>query len=336
MSEGYHVYMHTSPSGKRYIGITSEKNPQKRWGRDGCKYDSLRFGGAVKKYGWDNIKHEILFSGLSKDEAVAKEVELIGQYKTMNRKYGYNASPGGNYASPAKKLRLAQIRRNMRGEKHPCNKSVCKIDRNTGEVLCVYPSMEIAAADVGTYGTSISKCVRFKRGCVAGYLWCCEEDYTQSFFDKYKDVEWVFNGRGWYDAKEMHKPRSEEAKNRMRGTGGKQVVCVETGEVFNTAQEAATKYGISNSSIGKCCAGKAISCGGYHWTFADNPMPQPTSNRDIRIEQIDISTGKVIAVFPSILEAKRQTGVDSRTIRESAQGITKRKYGSNQYLWRYV
>lgn len=336
MSEGYHVYMHTSPSGKRYIGITSEKNPRERWGRDGCKYDSLRFGGAVKKYGWDNIKHEILFSGLSKDEAVAKEVELIGQYKTMNRKYGYNASPGGNYASPAKKRKMAEIRRNMRGEKHPCNKPILKIDRNSGEVLCSYPSAEIAAQDIGSYGSSVSRCARTGDGCVGGFLWCYESDYSKDFFDKYRNVEWMFDGRRWYDIKKAHQKLSEKAKANMRGTGGKKVVCLDTGEMFNTATEAAEKYGLSVSCICKCCSGKAIATGGKRFAYVDSPRPPMQNQRDIPVKQIDIVTGKVIAVFPSILAAYRQTGVDQKTIRESARGIYRRQYKGKKYLWRYA
>lgn len=31
------VYKHTSPSGKCYVGITSQA-PECRWGNDGCKY----------------------------------------------------------------------------------------------------------------------------------------------------------------------------------------------------------------------------------------------------------------------------------------------------------
>lgn len=88
------VYKHTVPNGKIYIGITS-KNPLKRWKNgNGYKYN-LHFYRAIKKYGWDNIKHEILFSGLTKDEACRKEIELIAEYKSNDQKYGYNHATGG-------------------------------------------------------------------------------------------------------------------------------------------------------------------------------------------------------------------------------------------------
>ena len=51
---------------------------------------------AIKKYGWENIKHKILFEGLTKEEAEQKEIELIKQYNLTNDKYGYNIEKGGN------------------------------------------------------------------------------------------------------------------------------------------------------------------------------------------------------------------------------------------------
>lgn len=168
--EQYVIYMHTTPNGKKYIGITSETAPEKRWGKDGCKYRG-RFALAIKKYGWENIKHEILFTGLTAKEAAQKEIELIALYKTDNRKYGYNVSPGGNYAADETKEKMATARERMAGEKHPCNKPIMKIDRETGEVLKKYPSAEIAAKDVGSWGPSVSKCARTGEGCVAGFLW---------------------------------------------------------------------------------------------------------------------------------------------------------------------
>lgn len=94
----YTVYKHTSPSGKVYIGITSQK-PESRWGVGGKGYRrNVYFGKAIQKYGWDNIKHEILFTGLSKSEAYIKETELISLYKSNNPEYGYNLSTGGEYA----------------------------------------------------------------------------------------------------------------------------------------------------------------------------------------------------------------------------------------------
>ena len=89
------VYKHTSPSNKIYIGITSKKNINQRW-KNGEGYKNQVFYNAIQKYGWDNIKHEILFENLTKEEAEEKEIELIAFYKSNQLNFGYNRDNGGN------------------------------------------------------------------------------------------------------------------------------------------------------------------------------------------------------------------------------------------------
>lgn len=89
----YCIYMHTFPNGKRYIGQTCVK-PEIRW-RGGRRYSGL-MGRAVKKYGWENIKHEILCTDLSQDAANEAEIKLIAEYDTTNPNKGYNITVGGD------------------------------------------------------------------------------------------------------------------------------------------------------------------------------------------------------------------------------------------------
>lgn len=113
----YIVYMHTTPSGKRYIGITAQ-TVEKRWQKGfGYAYgENDYFFNAIKKYGWDNIKHEILFTGLTKLEAEEKEIELIAKYNTTSRDCGYNRETGG-YAFPKhtdeSKQRMSEIQKRI-------------------------------------------------------------------------------------------------------------------------------------------------------------------------------------------------------------------------------
>lgn len=92
----YVVYKHTSPSGKVYIGITS-KSVERRW-LNGRGYSTQMFYRAILKYGWDNIRHEILYVNLTKEEAEQKEIELIAYYKSNQPDFGYNIANGGNCA----------------------------------------------------------------------------------------------------------------------------------------------------------------------------------------------------------------------------------------------
>ena len=52
------VYVHVFPNGKRYVGITG-RPVKERW-KNGSGYHGQVVENAIKKYGWDNIKHEIL------------------------------------------------------------------------------------------------------------------------------------------------------------------------------------------------------------------------------------------------------------------------------------
>ena len=47
----------------------------------------------------------------------------------------------------------------------------------------------------------------------------------------------------------------------------KKVMCVETGEIFNSLGEVKEKYGIGKGSILKCCSGKIQTAGKRHWKF---------------------------------------------------------------------
>ena len=91
--------MHTTPSNKKYIGITSRK-PYKRWGSKGQYYvKSPYFYRAIKKYGWENIKHEILADNLTYQNAIELERYYIKFYQSNNPVYGYNMTEGGEGAT---------------------------------------------------------------------------------------------------------------------------------------------------------------------------------------------------------------------------------------------
>lgn len=93
----YILYVHKSPSGKYYIGITC-RGIERRWRVDGSGYFKCPyFYNAIKKYGWNNFKHFVVRMGMTKDEAEQAEIDLIKQYRE-NGYALYNISNGGNVA----------------------------------------------------------------------------------------------------------------------------------------------------------------------------------------------------------------------------------------------
>lgn len=94
VESNWSLYRHITPSGKIYIGITSQ-NPYYRWnnGRGYFGTKNSPFKNSIMKYGWDNIKHEILFTNLEENRAKRLEIELIRHYKSLGN--SLNLTEGG-------------------------------------------------------------------------------------------------------------------------------------------------------------------------------------------------------------------------------------------------
>lgn len=118
MKNNYIVYCHILYDSRKYIGITSQE-VKNRWRHDGEGYKTtIHFYRAIKKYGWNNFKHIILYKNLTKEEAEQKEIELINKYKTTDKMYGFNISKGGNslkgwHHSPETRKKISKTMKGM-------------------------------------------------------------------------------------------------------------------------------------------------------------------------------------------------------------------------------
>lgn len=106
----YVVYVHTSPDGKVYVGITMKK-PEYRWNNGNGYKPNKHFYNAILKYGWDNFKHEIVALNLSKEDACKIEQELIKKFNSTDKSRGYNKSIGGECGSLGVKFSPDEIKR---------------------------------------------------------------------------------------------------------------------------------------------------------------------------------------------------------------------------------
>lgn len=130
----YTVYEHIFPNGKRYIGVTKQ-SVNKRWGNGNGYKDCPKVYGAIQKYGWENVKHNILYEGLTKTEAESKEIELIAFYNTT--KEGYNIEYGGNVVGTHSEETKRKISEGNKGKKKgPCSeerkRKLSKLNSGTG------------------------------------------------------------------------------------------------------------------------------------------------------------------------------------------------------------
>ena len=75
MEKKYVVYEHVTPDGMYYFGQT--QNVKKRWSNNGAGYKGTALYPYIEKYGWDNIKHIVLFRDQTKEDALWIEDFLI-------------------------------------------------------------------------------------------------------------------------------------------------------------------------------------------------------------------------------------------------------------------
>lgn len=179
----YSVYIHQNIiNGKRYVGITSQK-PKERW-REGKKYtENKRFTEDIIKYGWDNFSHEIIHSGLDKEEAESKERELINKYNTTDDAYGYNVDFGGIRGNVLSDKHKDNIRKALKdkpkSETHKQKLSISHIGNHSAirkKVLCketneIYESMNEAERQTGISAKNISNVCLGKRNIAGGFHW---------------------------------------------------------------------------------------------------------------------------------------------------------------------
>lgn len=212
----YCVYKHTCPNGKVYIGLTKD-NPIKRWANGKGYKHNVYFTNAILKYGWDNIRHEIVFDGLTKTEAEEIEVELIKKYNSNNNKYGYNLSKGGEFGrfgcccSEENKRKLSETRK---GKNNPMFNHIYTLEERQrrskamkqaytiypkmrrlgkdnvrskrvaqytldGELVCIYDACEEAARITNIDQSSIVRVCNGIRKTAGNYKWKYINDYIE-------------------------------------------------------------------------------------------------------------------------------------------------------------
>ena len=92
----YIIYKHTNIiNNKIYIGQTCQKTRIRWQYGEGYKHNA-HFYAAIKKYGWQNFKHEILYTDLTHEEANKLEITLIKELDATNPENGYNSAIGGS------------------------------------------------------------------------------------------------------------------------------------------------------------------------------------------------------------------------------------------------
>lgn len=269
------VYRATSPSGKRYYGIS--KNVVKRWQQhatDGRNRKNRPLAKAIAKYGFDAMNFEVLFTEHG-DNAIdlCKDAEmLLIEFDDTMMPNGYNMTAGGDGVSGyeftdavrekmsashsvykdnpdhRKKLSDSKIALWQRdGYREKAIKGITEA-QNKPEVKAKQSASGFAAwEDNAPRKEAVSK---------ASSLMWANDNFRQKRKDECKAL--------WQTTE--HRQKMLDAKPKVR------VQCVETGAVFDGAKLAAewvkatTGRNVVGTHITRCCR-SSRTAGGYTWKY---------------------------------------------------------------------
>lgn len=276
MEKKYKVYKHTFPNGKIYIGITSKVSIEQRWGENGKYYKGQFVYNAIKKYGWNNIKHEVLFEDLTKDQAEQKEIELIALCESNKSNKGYNIQNGGNTQGTMavstrekiSRLRKEYIKNNGSNWKENFQSEDAQKKRK--QKLLEYYKNNVVSAETRQ---KISKAAKGK----TGHKWTDEEKlrHSELFKDRVFTEEWKNkisiskqgNKNAMYGKKMSEEHKRKIAEGVSKGSHKKPIVCIENDITYISLSEASRQLNIPSSSIYKVCKGERNSTHNLHFKF---------------------------------------------------------------------
>ena len=230
----YCLYIHISPSRKKYVGITCRK-PQKRWNYGKGYVGNDYFMKAIEKYGWNNFDHIILCVGLTREQASELEIEIINMLDTTNRDKGYNLDGGG-----IKQKRMSEE------TKHKIS------DAHRGKFTDA--QWEAAIARRGKPGhPHTEETKNHLREVHLGKKMSAESCVKMSIAHKGQIPS------NLDQLKEANKARWRKVEQyTMQG---------EYVATYENIREAGTSNKINEASIGQCCRGKYKHAGGYIWKY---------------------------------------------------------------------
>ena len=362
MGKEYCVYVHTNKvNGKKYVGITKQK-PVTRWANGKGYKENLHFTFAIQKYGWDNFKHEIIKSQLTKEEACKQEFELIKILNTQNPSFGYNVANGGtgvNSVSDRTKdiMRIKtteyfqnhpearehaarktkeyyqnhpEVKRWKSEElkrffaEHPEKKSTKRIWQYdiNGEYVCEWTSAVEAEKTAGYDRKKISACLTGHQKSACGYLWRYAGNGNP------EKIEGI--------TQKQKKP--EKQKKYERHTAGVEQYDRNGNWLrsFSSILEATQDTGVGHSCIIRCCKGKGHTAGGYQWRYTtDKAIQLEPKNKwqKFRVAQYDMK-GQLINIYKSVKDAEESLGLKHPS--KISYVCSGQRKSCNGFIWKYI
>ena len=252
------VYSHKSPSNKRYIGITSQKPPEKRWKRGKGYPDNKHLKNAIDKYGWDNFTHEILCEGLDKKSANEMEKYYISLFDARDREFGYNVQLGGEGGSeilPETKIKMSEARKKRWEDIRYRDSAIAKLTSKEYKEESSIRSKKMWENE------------EFRNKMTKENHWNYGKHLSNETKEKIRKSQIGENNNNY-----KGKAYTEEIREMARKNSpyNKALICLDTGETFISTTDASRKLNIDSSYIARVCRGELKHAKGLHFKYLED------------------------------------------------------------------
>lgn len=331
------LYKYTNKiNGLIYIGITS-RSLEERWQNGNGYRTNPHLDRAIKKYGQDAFDRQVLIFNLTFEEAAKKEIETIAEYNATNPLIGYNIALGGTapmwgrHHTEENKRKFSEQRKGAKnhfyGKHHDINSLPTCIP-----IICLNNLQKFPA--ISEAGRKMTE---------QGYLHCTEKGISAAicgtllssgkdansdplFWEKYDDTKDDSFYRNLYETrkKEYYEYLEKMPYLKNGATRKKQVVDVETGEIFAGAYELSQILDTTRGVINGVCNGSKNMIHNKIFLYLEDY--EKMSQEDLKEEILKRWTtknqyGKIIyplvclntgEIFPNATEAKKITNLSCK------------------------
>lgn len=358
---------------KYYIGQTSKRKYSQRSGKNGKRYlgkdktgryTQPKIANAILKYGWDSFILVGTTPNLSDDDANILERYLIEKYNSLGDG-GYNIQSGGKYKIEYTPDTIKRISSNSRETYNYSAhyKKVYQFDKNTLELINVWPSIVNAERSLGISRNGIIGCCRGKYHTSGGYIWSYNDSVKSgnkrvyqfnmdgkilNSFYSYTDAS---NATGinknniraaalgiYYSSGGYRWSIRENLIERLKKTPNRKIYMFsKIGEFlkqYDSVKEASLELGVSPTSIIEAASAnnRLRTCCGYVWSYTkDIPTEKINPSKLKRVSKYSLS-GTFIKEYPSIVSASKDNYIDKSLITKCCKGKIK---SSGNYIWKY-
>lgn len=225
---GY-IYLTTNLiNDRKYIGKHKSTELDEKYLGSGTALES-----AVRKYGIDNFKTEILYECDTLDELNQKEHEYIDKYDAVNSREFYNLKNGGDGGGSPKQYYITNGVVNKKVFEEEFENYFSLGFRRGGPIQTEEAKLRRANANRGkkhpTAGANISKALMGKK------------------------------------LSDEHKQKLRESKLGKPSCRAKSVLCVDTGMIYRSLKDATLSNGFKSSgNLCSCLKGNRKTAFGYH------------------------------------------------------------------------